>query len=147
MRDGPGNDPSLVQFRDGDKTEVFRAARSDVLLVLKRASSTPYGMYVEFQGTEAELIAASVASADMFQDIGKSGQRTASTAFGDRYELRKRAKGRFDLTLYLSEESRCGDPSEKRTQGTVWWRAHGAEVEAQVADALERMRQPRRAKP
>jgi hypothetical protein len=125
----------------GRCSQAFQAARPDVLLVLKFAGAMAWGWLVEFAGTETELIAAGVATADMFQNLGKSGQKTADTPYGDRYKVRRRIKGRFELELRLLPE--LGDLSDPRMQATVWWRQHAAEVDAEVAGALERMRRPR----
>jgi hypothetical protein len=129
-QNGPGRDP-----------QSFQAARLDVLLVLKFAGVMQWGWLLKFAGTETELIAAGVATADMFRDLGKSGQKTADTPFGDRYQVRRRVKGRYEIELRLMPKL-C-DLSDPRTQATLWWRQHAPAVEAEVAHALEEMRRPR----
>jgi hypothetical protein len=140
------NDAAIVKFDGGPKgdvTQTFRASRTDVLLVLKRAQITHWGWLVEFRGTAAELIAVGVASPDMFEHLGKCGQKTAWTPYGDQYTVKKR-KAYFELSLSLWKEPRVGDPSDPRLQQSVWWREHGAEIDAEVANALARMRRPRK---
>jgi hypothetical protein len=77
------------------------AARPQVLPVLQDARVCPaWGLLLTFYGTEAELIAAGVVTADAFLDMGKSGQQTQWDSFGNRYTV-KRRRGKWELELRL----------------------------------------------
>jgi hypothetical protein len=140
--DPPHN--AVVRFAHGSNdTQVFRASRPDVLLVLKSAQVLQWGWLVECEGTPEQLIAAGVASPDMFENLGKTGQKTDWTPYANQFYVKKRKNGRFDLELRMYPE--CCDLSDPRVLATVWWRQHGAEVDAEVVSALKRMRRPRKA--
>jgi len=135
---------AIVKFAHGpNDIQIFHASRPDVLLVLKSAQVLQWGWLVECEGTPDELIAAGVASPDMFENLGKTGQKTDWTPYANQYYVKKRKNGRFDLELRIYPE--CCDLSDPRTQATLWWRQHGAEVDAEVVSALKRMRLSRKA--
>lgn len=137
----PNATVTFDQHNLGRDPQTFRAARPDVLLVLKFAGVMQWGWRVEFAGTQAELIATGIATPDMFENLGKSGQKTAETSFGDHYKVRRRAKGRYELDLSLRPEL-C-DLSDPRVQSTLWWQKHAVAVDDEVTQALNRMRRPR----
>jgi hypothetical protein len=126
---------------------IFEASRPEVLpyLVNVRADCT-YGWHVEFHGTAAELVAAGVATADLFE-IGKSGQRTHRCEFGDQYIV-KRERGKWTLSIKIVEEMRWPDDStlDPNCQGYAnkgdrkrWLAQGGAEAEATTAAILARL--------
>lgn len=91
--------------------------------------------FLAFQGTKAELIESGVACAAMF-DFGRCGQKTARDEFGDRYQIRQRANGRYGLIRWFHEDvpnlGNCG-----RGKG---WGTLGPGVCAEVEAAMQRMR-------
>ena len=142
--DHRGGQP-VVRFSDHRKhVEVFAVGRPKITPFLTDAEVMPWGWLVKFAGAEEDLVRIGVASPDMFQDLSKTGRKTAPTEFGDQFHVRRRPKGRFELELFLHLEPAYGDPEDPRTQKAVWWRKHGAEVDAVVGNALELMRKPRK---
>ena len=91
-----------------------------------------------FRGTEAELIVAGVATADMFENIGKSGQRTRETGFGDKYVVKRRS-GKWDLAIYTHSDNTCA-PSDEYPRPSAWWLKHGGEAEAEMRKILAGLR-------
>jgi hypothetical protein len=114
------------------------ASRPQVLPVLKNIAVCPaWGLAIDFHGTDAELIAAGIATADMFEDIGKSRQRTRRDSYGDQYTVKRRC-GKWDLELRLSTEGSQEPPSDERPDKCPWWIKHGSEAEAATAVILAR---------
>jgi hypothetical protein len=96
---------------------------------------------LEFEGTREELIAAGLADATAFV-FGKSPKRSGFDEFGNKFDLTAIAGDRFRLCLRTSADDYLGDsPARLRS-----WRKHKAALEADVADALERMRRRNRVK-
>jgi hypothetical protein len=127
-----------VQFRG----ITWIASRPQVLPVLLDVTICPiWGLAVDFHGSEAELIAAGVATADMFEDMGKSGQRTRWDSFGDQYTV-KRRRGEWDLRIALTTYGSQAPPSDERPGKCPWWIKHGGEAEAVTAEILSRFVRP-----
>jgi hypothetical protein len=124
--------------------KVFAVGRLKVTPFLTDAEVMPWGWFVRFAGAEEDLVRSGVATPYMFEGLSKTGNKTAPTEFGDQFHVRRRPKGRFELEIFLHPEPAYGDPGDPCTQKAVWWRRHGAEVDAVVGNALERMRKPRR---
>jgi hypothetical protein len=116
---------------------MWLASRPAVLPFLTNAQKHEWGDLVTFYGTAEELVAAGLAHAGMF-DIGKSGQRTWETEFGDRYIVR-RLRGKWNLEIYTNHENMCA-PSDEYPRPTAWWRKHGGEAEAETRRILAGLR-------
>ena len=61
---------------------------------------------IEVRGTREELLECGVAMPYMFDQLGEMLERSGPTEFGDRFTLRRMAKGRYKLTIKNSEEPR-----------------------------------------
>jgi hypothetical protein len=91
---------------------------------------------VEFLGQRDELIEAGVASAEMFELPPCGTKKTGRDEFGDRYMIRPRPGGRFELARCLDVE-----PPDGSNQGKGrGWKARGPAVCAEVEAAIQRMR-------
>jgi hypothetical protein len=129
----------------------IRAARPEVLHVAKELRICHWGTLATFVGTPEQLIgAAGVAYAWMFEDLGKTGVKTAPDGYGNQYCVQRGPKagipkGAFELKFYLREEPAYGDSGDERTRKLTWWREYGDQVDAEVARVLRRMRRPRKA--
>jgi hypothetical protein len=123
---------------------TWAASRPAVLPHLVEALDCHWGVLVRFHGTEAELIAAGVASPEMFEGIGKSGQKTRLTGSGDhdQYTVKKRRAG-WDLEIRTSRDDLCA-PTDEYPRPNAWWRKHGGEAQAATAAILARLRATRR---
>jgi len=117
---------------------TWLASRPAVLPFLIEAKVCGWGVYVTFHGTEAELIAAGLATGDMFENMGKSGQRTRETGYGDRYIVKKR-RGKWDLEIHTCREV-GGVPSDEYPQPSAWWLKHGGDAEAETRKILASLR-------
>jgi hypothetical protein len=117
--------------------EVFAVSRPEVLEVLVDASAHHWGYVVELAGTREQLLAAGVATPDMFASRGKTGMRTACDEYGNQWTIQRRARGRFKLTLRTFYGDGAEEIDGKYFRSLVGWREHGAAVEAEVAKALE----------
>ena len=78
---------------------MFAVSRPEVLEVLIDAFAAHWGYTVYLAGTREQLLAAGVATPDMFTSFGKTGVRTAADGYGDQWTIQRRARGRFELTL------------------------------------------------
>jgi hypothetical protein len=116
------------------------ASRPGILTVLKDIKFLQcFGLLVELQGTQSELIAAQVATADMFLKPGKGGQRLGYDCHGDQYTI-KRHGAKWDLRLFISAWGTHGVPCDDRPQGDEpWWSEHGAVASAATAEILARL--------
>ena len=110
----------------------FCASRPEVLPLLRQIEDHTefWGVFVEFLGTEAELVAAGVAFAEMFATVRKSGKRSARTENGDKFTVERRAGGRWLLELRLLNEE------------DGWWEKHGAQAGTATAEILARFARP-----
>ena len=144
----PESKTNTVVFKQGNRARgdernvTYIASRPEVLATLKEITETNWGWWLGFQGTEAELIAAGVATSAMF-DIGKSVQRKYEDEYGDCCTLRRRGKKKWDLEYELHSEGSGGPPSDDRPGKCPWWIKWGGEAEATTAEILKRFeRQP-----
>lgn len=121
----------------------WAASRPAVLVLVVEALDCRWGVLVKFHGTEAELIAAGVAYQEMFEGIGKSGQRTRPTGSGDhdRYTVKKRG-GKWDLEIRTHREDSCA-PTDEYPRPNAWWRKHGGEAQAATTAILAHLRTTR----
>ncbi len=55
-------------------------------------------------GTRAELVDSGVIGDYAFDGLGKSGSRSACDEFGNKYQLKKKGKTRFELRLEICSE-------------------------------------------
>jgi hypothetical protein len=117
----------MVRFRSG----TFRALRPGILPYLVDIGVCPWGWWIEFHGSAAELVAAGLGPAELFE-IGRSGERTTRGEFGDKYIV-KRVRGKWTLTMYVREIAEI----ESWPSGT-WLKNGGAEAEAATADIVKR---------
>lgn len=115
----------------------FVAMWPAVLPVLKHAEDCGYHWLLEFEGTQAELLAAGIAEPFMFEITTKTGSKTDSDEFGDKYQIRRRPKGIFALTRWFFPTD-ATDPMCPKQQRLNLWKLHGASVVALVDEAIAR---------
>ena len=119
--------------------ESIRAARPEVLPLLTRIDTHRWGNLCELVGTQEQLVAAGIVSADWLADLGKSGRRTRRDEWANRVMIIRRARGRFEVTIW----SHAADDFN-----LDWYRErHRADFDDVVAEALVRMRLPRKQRP
>jgi hypothetical protein len=108
----------------------------------------PHGCSVQFAGTAEQLAAAGLADPAWFaqSEFGVSGQRTRSDEWGNRVELKRRAKGRFELFFFINKED-CWDLNSPSTRKLIWFREHGAELDTAVDRILAGLGRPRESQP
>jgi hypothetical protein len=116
------------------------AARPGILVVLKDIKILQcFGLLVELRGTEAELIAAEVATAETFNNPGKSGQRLGYDCHGDQYTIGRRGT-KWDLRLFITAWGTQGIPCDDRPLGDEpWWTVHGAAASTVTAEILAKL--------
>ena len=122
-----------------DGMQTFAVARPELLEVLQRAEALHWGYHIDCAGTREQLLAAGVATADMFEHLGKSGTRTANAEYGN-WTMQRRAAGRFELTIRAREADSAEHIGTRRFQALKYWQEHASAVDAEVADALQRIR-------
>jgi hypothetical protein len=132
---------STVRFKVGLKEHVFVASRPEILAVLQNAEVMAWGWYLTFHGSEAALVRAGIATADMFADMGKSTQRSRDDEFGNRYTVMRR-RGEWDLHLKLDAKGTYALPTDEQPRKCAWWVKHGGEAEAATAAILARFARP-----
>jgi hypothetical protein len=116
---------------------TWLASRPAVLPFLVEATAHHWGTLVKFYGSEADLIGAGIATAEMFQ-IGKSGQRLRRFDFGgDDYTV-KRCRGGWDITMRLRDSTYDGLPTDEYPKPCKWWRDNCAEAEAATSAIIGR---------
>jgi hypothetical protein len=116
------------------------ASRPGVLAVLKDIKFLEcFGLLVELQGTESELIAAQVATAEIFLNIGQGGQHLGYDCHGDQYTVSRRG-AKWDLRLFITAWGARGIPCDDRPLGDEpWWAMHGALASAVTAEILAKL--------
>ena len=87
---------------------------------------------LQLMGTRAELIRCGVAHDYMFEQLGKHGQRSGPTEYGDNFRLQRLTKDSFKLTVYLSNTARNPYGMSKVDP-----------YETDISDILERIAAPR----
>jgi len=138
MAEPKPNEFHCDDHRGGVKVRViWRASRPEALAVLREISACTWGVHTEFHGTEAELIAAGVATPDMFKGMGKSGQRTRHFSFGDEYTV-KRRRGQWDLTIRTHNYAPDGLPTDEHPAKSNWWKKYCAATGSATAEILAR---------
>jgi hypothetical protein len=95
-----------------------------------------------FDGTEQELIAAGVATIELFQSVGKSQTKVGTDEFGDQLYLNRR-RGNWHLTRRLSEDGHYACPTDENQLATRWGKKHAPALEAATASILGRFAKPR----
>jgi hypothetical protein len=129
---------AFEQYTEGGKRVVdYIVSRPEVLPVLKKLHEADWGWWLTFRGTEAELIAAGVARAEMFE-IGKSVQRKYEDMFGDRCTVRRRGKKAWEVEYQLSKEIQDALPTDDEPQKSDWWTKHCSATETATAEILKR---------
>jgi len=128
-------------FRGDERLVTYVASRPEVLPLLKEITECHWGWCVDFHGTEAELIAAAIARADMF-DIGKSVQRIYDDEFGDRCIVYRRGKKAWDVNYEMNNGTSDALPTDERPGKCPWWIKWCAETEAATAEILKRFARP-----
>ena len=130
------SDPNKVRF----ERTAFAAARPEVLPLLVEASAHEWGMLAKFRGTEADLIAAGLATPDQFQGVGEKvmAQKLLPDVYGNHCTVKRRGRGTWDLTIRTSEAPYYGDVDDETTRKGKWWRENGPGVEAATVEILAR---------
>lgn len=86
------------------------AVRPEVLpLVVAYNPGLPWGVYLELEGTEQQLIDGAVASPEMMADFGASAVKSGPDEFGCKYTVERLASGRYRLMHFLTESPCYGD--------------------------------------
>jgi hypothetical protein len=116
---------------------AYVAFRPEVLPVLKRIHEANWCRWLEFRGTEAELISAGVARAEMF-DIGKSVQRKYEDEYGDHCTVYRRGAEKWEIEYAVRVEGNGALPSDEHPGRCRWWVKWGGEAEAVTAEILRR---------
>jgi len=110
--------------------------------VLKRVRVTHWGWYIECAGTQEQLIAAGVASIEMFEDFGKSRRQRASEGeFGDEITVRRRPKQQWTVELRVHECLLC-DPLDEQYRKLKCFRDSVPAAITAVDEILRSMRAP-----
>ena len=116
------------------------AFRPRILAVLKDIKvCQSLGLLVELNGTESELIAAEVATAETFTVARHLGERAHYDIHGDQFTLRYRG-GRWDLRLLITAWGARGVPCDEHPYGDQpWWTLHGTLASTMTADILAKL--------
>lgn len=126
---------------DGFRRHTLAAARPAIIPLLgAQMFLLPDTWLLEFEGTREELVAAGLADAAWFVSV-KSPRRSCFDEFGNKCDLTRIARGRFRLSLWTSADDYLGDAPARYKA----WRKRKVALEADVADALERLRRRKRA--
>jgi hypothetical protein len=125
------------------------AARPGVLDVALDFEVFHWGTIATFEATREQLLGAGVAFKEMFEDLGKTGCKTAEGGYGNKYKVqllqgRRHPEGTFRLELITASESLYGDPASPDNRNLKWWQSVGESVEAEVEQILRQMRAPRK---
>jgi hypothetical protein len=121
--------PSASKLFDG----VIWKGEHVILALLTNARRCAWGCFAEFHGTAEELIAAGIATCDMFEGLGKSRQRTCRTEYGECTV--KPRRGKWDLEMRTFEDE-MATPTDESSRSRKWWAKHGAEAEAETRKIL-----------
>ena len=119
----------------------WRAARPDVLAVLKKVEHCNWNggiVTVSLEGTAEQLLASGACEPEMLV-VGASGKRSGRDQYGDSFETKRRAGGRFEVERWFRQEVKA-DGGAGRNKG---WRSLGPGVTAEIDSVLIRMRRPR----
>jgi hypothetical protein len=125
------------------------AARPGVLDVATDFEVLCWGTIATLQGTQAQLVGAGVAFDAMFEDLGKTGCKTADGGYGNQYKVqllrgRRYPEGTFRLELRTAPESLYGDPANPENHNSKWWQQTAPAAFGEVEQILQRMRAPRK---
>ena len=119
----PDSNSRVVNF-GGVHWIASRPRLVEVLKDIKICQS--YGLLVILQGTESQLIAAEVATPDLFMSIGRYSERTRCDVHGDQLTM-KYSAGKWDVRLFISAWGTHGIPCDEHPLGDqTWWTVHGA---------------------
>jgi hypothetical protein len=134
----PDSKNRVVEF-GGVQWIASRPRLVEVLKDVKICQS--YGLLVVLQGTESQLIAAEVATPDLFMGISRYSERTHCDAHGDQLTM-KYSAGKWDVRLFISAWGARGIPCDEHPLGDQpWWTVHGAiasNVTTQILSKLKR---------
>lgn len=132
----PKSTRAEIIIGDGFRRHTLAAARPAIIpLMGARMFLLRDTWLLEFEGTPEELVAAGVADAAWFV-AGKSLRHSGFDEFGNKFDLTTIARGRFRLSLWTwAEDYLCDAPDRFES-----WRERRAALEADVANALERLR-------
>lgn len=121
---------------DGFRRHTLAAARPAIIPLMGAQMFLLRDTWlVEFEGTRGELVAAGLADAGWFV-AGKSARRSGFDEFGNKFDLTAIGHSRFRLSLWTWADDYLGDAPARFKS----WRERRESVEAEVADALERVR-------
>lgn len=127
---------------DGFRRHTLAAARPAIIPLLgARMFLLRDTWLLEFEGTPGELVAAGLVDAALFAS-GKSPGPSGFDEFGNRFDLTAIARGRFRLSLWTGADDYLGEAPARFKS----WRKRKAALEADVADALARLRRRNTAK-
>jgi hypothetical protein len=121
---------------------TFLASRPEVLAGLERVSADENSWVLTFRGTEAELVAAGLATAAMFQGLSKEGNtRTQPDEYSNDVTVTRRRHG-WKLRLIVRSDGPYAGPTDEKPGKCKWWIKHGREARAATAEILKRFAQP-----
>lgn len=143
---------NTVTFKQGnrllcevERDVTFVASRPGVLACLKNVeiSQTWRGWCLTFRGTEAELIAAGIATVETFQGVGAhvGAQLKRQDEFDNDITVYRR-RGSWILELRTDSEGSGCPPSDEQPRKCSWWIKHGGKAEAATAKILKRFARP-----
>lgn len=135
----PKSTRAEIIIGDGFRRHTLAASRRAVIPLMRaRVFLLPNIWLLEFEGTRKELVAAGLADDALFA-VGKSAGRSGFDEFGNTFDLTATAHGRFRLSLRTLADDYLGDAPARFKS----WRKRRAALEAEVSEALERIRRPR----
>ena len=116
------------------------AVRPQVLpLVVEYQPKLRWGDYIEFEGTQDELLGAGVATPEMFSDFGVHEVRSGPDEFGCKFTLERSAPDRFRLMRFLKEDPSYGDVADRPQNWSQLLREAEPSIRASVAATLKRV--------
>ena len=132
----PKSTRAEIIIGDGFRRHTLAASRPAIIPLMRAQMFLLRDTWLlEFEGTREELIAAGLADAALFV-FGKSLKRSGFDEFGNKIDLTAIPGDRFRLSVRTWDDDYLGDAPARFKS----WRKCRAALEADVADALERMR-------
>ena len=117
------------------------AARPEVLpLVVEYNPECPWGHYIEFEGSRDQLIAAGVASLEMFIGLSHGGVHSGPDEFGCKFTLERYGVEKFRLMRFLMDHPSYGDPGDSPQNWSRSLRESQPTIRQFIETLLERIR-------
>ena len=141
-RSTAGKIPGQVPYARGlaQRQIAVLATRPDVLrLVVEYNPECPWGHFIEFEGTQAELIDAGVAAPEMFNRLGTEWVSSGPDEFGCKFTLERHREDRFRLMRFLMDHPCYGELADSPQDWPAALREAAPGVRDLVADLLERI--------